>query len=102
MNYSNEEKKAIEYLKQNSIPILRYDNFGNILSPLYYGTFEKETVLNLIQKQDKIIDKMAEHFVDIIDNDDNASLLPFYNDQENLKDKVIEYFKKEVENENTN
>ena len=54
-------------------------------------------ILNLIQKQEAIIDKMAEHLADIIINDDNASLLPFYDYQENLKEEVKEYFKKEVE-----
>ena len=56
----DEEKKAVEYLKQNSIPILRYDNFGNILAPIYYGTTEKEILLNLIEKQSKEIEELKE------------------------------------------
>lgn len=50
---TQEEKKAIEYLKNNHIPVLRYDNYGNILEPLYYGIEEKETLLNLIEKLQK-------------------------------------------------
>lgn len=90
---NKEEKEAIEYFKSN---LEMTKEMGK-----RWGFEEEiknnEIVLNLIQKQEEIIDKMAEHLADIIKNDDNASLLPFYDYQENLKEEVKEYFKKEVE-----
>lgn len=55
--------------------------------------FYLRTVLNLIQKQDKIIDKMAEY---ILDADVNG-----YTGENLWKStkKIKEYFKKEVEKE---
>ena len=56
-----------------------------------------DDVLNHITKQEKMIDIIIKHICDIIDNDDNASLLPFYNSDDNIEEKVRQYFEKKVE-----
>lgn len=88
---NKEEKEAIKHLIDMSNLSLIGD--GTVI--VQNETIA--TILNLIQKQESIIDKMAEHLADIIINDDNASLLPFYDYQENLKEEVKEYFKKVVD-----
>lgn len=55
------------------------------------------TVLNHLTKQDKMIHIMIKHICDVIDNDDNASLLPFWNSDDNLEEKVKQYFEKKAE-----
>ena len=54
-------------------------------------------VLNHITKQEKIIELLIKHICDVIDNDDGACLLPFYNSDENLEEKVKQYFEKKAE-----
>ena len=54
-------------------------------------------MLNHITKQEKMIDIIIKHICDIIDNDDNASLLPFYNSDDNIEEKVRKYFEKKAE-----
>lgn len=58
-----------------------------------------ETILGELEKKDKIIELMIKHLCDVIDSDDNASLLPFYDSDDNLEEKVKEYFERKVENE---
>ena len=63
-----------------------------------------ETVLNLVKKQNKIIDLMAEMLVKVPNNSDNpqtASIVAMMNrDLELKKIKVKQYFEKKVENDN--
>ena len=81
MDISDEEKKAIDYLQ------LCYD-----LSTIDNESLPKlATILNLIEKQDKIVDLMVEYIVDLIK----------YNNPEEKREiqEVKEYFRKKVENE---
>ena len=94
MNYSDEEEEAIEQLRSWRDYIIKNTDKVNKANDI---EFYLRTALNLIQKQDKIIDKMAEHLADVIKNDDNASLLPFSDSEDNLEAKVKEYFKKVVD-----
>jgi len=57
----------------------------------------RQTILTHLTKQDKMIDIIIKHICDVIDNDDGACLLPFYNSDENLEEKVKQYFEKKVE-----
>ena len=54
---SDEEKKAIEYLKQNNIVEIQYDNYG-LESIHRVGIDEKQIILNLIEKQSKEIEEL--------------------------------------------
>ena len=56
---SEEEKKAIEYLKQNDIAEIQYDNYG-LESIHRIGIDEKYIILNLIEKQQKEIDDLKQ------------------------------------------
>ena len=56
---TDEEKKAIEYLKQNNIVEIQYDNYG-LESIHRVGIDEKQTILNLIEKQSKEIEELKE------------------------------------------
>lgn len=66
MNYSKEEKEALEQLKS--------------LSPSEEAI---DTILNLIQKQEKIIN--------------DIKFIAYNNKPHITQEKIIEYFKKEVE-----
>ena len=95
---NKEEKEAIEFFEKSfkkKIPPYWYDDtISNIEEKI-------KTVLNLIQKQDKIIDKFSKALVNCVGtcpidyNDD------FENDCENCQDTLekcwIEYFKKVVD-----
>ena len=63
-----------------------------------------ETVLNLVKKQNKIIDLMPEMLVKVPNNSDNpqtASIVAMMNrDLELKKIKVKQYFEMKVENDN--
>lgn len=74
MNYSEEEKEAIEYLKKYT----QWETHGE-------RSLETDilTVLNLIQKQDKIIN--------------DIKFITYNNKPHITQEKLIEYFKKEVE-----
>lgn len=95
MNYNKEEKQAIEHLIDMSNLSLIGD--GTVI--VQNETIA--TVLNLIQKQDKIIDKFSKALVNCVGtcpidyNDD------FENDCENCQDTLekcwIEFFKKAVD-----
>ena len=52
MKYTEEEKKAIEYLKENSLVRLNKNN-----KIVAYGNSYKYYILNLLQKQQKEIEK---------------------------------------------
>lgn len=82
---NKEEKEAIERLDRK----LTSEKFTkNIGMPVYIK--DVEIVLNLIQKQDKIIDKMAEKMVEDTEW--------FYSKFDNYtKQDFIEYFKKVVD-----
>lgn len=54
---SDEEKEAIEYLKQNDIAEIQYDNYG-LESIHRVGIDEKQIILNLIEKQSKEIEEL--------------------------------------------
>jgi hypothetical protein len=90
MNYSKEEKEAIETLSlkaiTSSIEAPNYPNFIAMKKDLII-------VLNLIQKQDKIIDKMAEQLAGLAIWNDNIEEALILGDKEEVK----EYFKKVVE-----
>lgn len=100
MNYSEEEKEAIDRLDF-------FNKTGYATFMIKYGldrttanaTIERtiKTVLNLIQKQSKIIDKMAEEILKI-----DTAKSKFEYDHAKVWDTekgIKEYFKKEVEKE---
>ena len=58
---SDEEKKAIEYLKQNDIAEIQYDNYG-LESIHRIGIDEKYIILNLIEKQQKEIENLLQDY----------------------------------------
>ena len=80
---SEEEKKSVEYCK-NKI------DYANMMKEVFLNVRKRslQELLNLIQKQDKIIDKMAEYFEGYEMND----VITFEN-----KEQVKEYFEEEVE-----
>lgn len=89
---SEEEKKAIEILN------FRLDNVKEYES-LYTWKDELGTILNLIQsqqkeieKKDKIIDEMADNIVYLIE----------YNNPEEIRDveEIKQYFEKKIQEEN--
>lgn len=57
-----------------------------------------ETILAELEKKDKTIELMIKHLCNVIDNDSDASLLPFYDSDDNLKEKVKQYFEREIKN----
>lgn len=57
----------------------------------------EETILAELEKKDKIIELMIKHLCDVIDNDSDASLLPFYDSDDNLEAKVKKYFERKAE-----
>lgn len=96
MNYSEEEKEAIEkleFFKETGYAtfIIKYDVDIITANGMIKRTID--TVLNLIQKQDKIIDKMAEQLAGLAIWNDNIEEALILGDKEEVK----EYFKKEVE-----
>lgn len=58
-----------------------------------------EKVLNELEKKDKIIKLMIKHLCNVIDNDSDASLLPFYDSDDDLEEKVKKYFERKAEDE---
>ena len=90
---NKEEKEAIEYLKK----YIEWETCGERSLET-----DIETVLNLIQKQEKIIDKMAE-YINELDIDEDICTKNVINPQlcneeySNCKECIKEYFKKEVE-----
>lgn len=52
-----------------------------------------------LEKKDKIIKLMIKHLCHVIDNDRDASLLPFYDSDDNLEEKVKKYFERKAEDE---
>ena len=99
---NKEEKEAVEYYSNKEISFSCDFNTEEWLKELGIEETEKDsfenhqirfrTLLNLIQKQEEIIDKMAEKMVE-----DKEW---FYSEFDNYtKQDFIEYFKKEVEKE---
>ena len=89
---SDEEKKAIEYLKQNNIVEIQYDNYG-LESIHRVGIDEKQTILNLIEKQSKEIEELKEEqakrqWVHIKENGEVEPL--FYVSEDKIKAKIEE------------
>lgn len=58
-----------------------------------------ETILVELEKKDKIIELMIKHLCNVIDNDSDASLLPFYDSDDDLEEKVKKYFERKAEDE---
>ena len=56
MKYTEEEKKAIEYLKENTLVRLNKNN-----KIVAYGNSYKYYILKLLEKQQKEIEKLEEH-----------------------------------------
>ena len=56
MKYTEEEKKAIEYLKENALVRLNKNN-----KIVAYGNSYKYYILNLLEKQQKEIDCLKNH-----------------------------------------
>ena len=61
MNYSEEEKEIIEQVKEELKRVHKINHLSGTYVPIDY----LEIMLNLIQKQSKIIDKMAEEILKI-------------------------------------
>ena len=79
---SDEEKKAIEYLKQNDIVEIQYDNYG-LESIHRVGIDEKQIILNLIEKQSKEIEELNKS-----DASKEQSSMNYYNLYRELVDKI--------------
>lgn len=90
---NKEEKEAIERLDRK----LTSEKFTkNIGMPVYIE--DVEIVLNLIQKQDKMIDKMAEElYFDCFDRVCQECCKECEKDKDTQRECIKEYFKKEVE-----
>lgn len=97
---NKEEKEAIEFFEKSfkkKIPPYWYDDtISNIEEKI-------KTILNLIQKQSKIIDKMAEFLEDELTIDEFCNKENCYADEyinghcQKCLNCIKEYFKKEVE-----
>ena len=90
MNYSEEEKEAIDRLDffnktGYATFMIKYGLDRTAANAIIERTIK--IVLNLIQKQDKIIDKMAEHIYKGCDFDNRIK----------TKEQIMEYFKKVVD-----
>lgn len=94
---NKEEKEAIDKIEY-------YNNLRAVDLSLYYLDMQiaTKTLLNLIQKQEAIIDKMAEYMKEK-DIDEDICTKNVINPQlcneeySNCKECIKEYFKKEVE-----
>ena len=102
---NEEEKKVIEELK-----IIRNSAIGSNFGTYCYKLSEKErktiqTTLNLIEKQDKMIDLMAEYIDGHTYRDDECGCELEYEkgvyceENEYCKSCIKEYFRKKVEND---
>jgi len=90
MNYSEKEKKAIEYWKRD----IKLYHYNTQLASEHYA----QIVLNLIQKQEKIIDKMAEElYFDCWDRVCQECCKECEKDKDTQLECIKEYFKKECE-----
>lgn len=94
---NKEEKEVVNMIKTGLEVLVE----GQIIEQIHISRKEAKALLNLIQKQNKIIDKFSKALVNCVGtcpidyNDD------FENDCENCQDTLekcwIEFFKKEVE-----
>lgn len=101
--YLPDEENIDEYTKQLENQLQEYNKLKEIFSKrniknetMYDGFCRLEGEL---EKKDKIIELMIKHLCNVIDNDDNASLLPFYDSDDNLEEKVKKYFERKAEDE---
>ena len=95
---SEEEKKAIEYLKQNDIAEIQYDNYG-LESIHRIGIDEKYIILNLIEKQQKEIEKLLKAYK--LDEKIIQEMANYIKNEWGFanNDEVIDYFRKRCNNE---
>ena len=117
---SEEEKKAIEYYKDKEVTFeiegFDVEAFKKALGITEEDSFENhqirfKTLINLIEKQDKIIDLMAEYIkrdtvfydtegISSCDlSEEKYCKCSKHNNGANCKDCIKEYFRKKVENE---
>ena len=96
MNYSEEEKEAIEYIEQLLYIKKEYKYIIKVKSE--DNTKQSlQTVLNLIQKQESIIDKMAEElYFDCWDRVCQECCKECEKDKYTQRECIKEYFKKVV------
>jgi hypothetical protein len=101
--YLPDEENINEYTKQLENQLQEYNKLKEIFSKrnitnetMYDGFCRLEEEL---EKKNKIIELMTKHLCDVIYSDDNASLLPFYNSDDNLEEKVKKYFERKAEDE---
>ena len=99
---SEEEKKAIEYYQDKEVSFT-LENFDKkeFLKALGIAETEEDnfenhqirfkTLLNLIEKQDKMIDLMAEYIVELIEYSNPG--------EKRETQEIKEHFRKKVENE---
>lgn len=89
--------------EDEAIEILKHVNIVRKFSGIYSSTetIHKaiETILAELEKKDKIIELMIKHLCNVIDNDSDASLLPFYDSDDNLEAKVKKYFERRAEDD---
>lgn len=95
---TDEEKDSIEILNNTELDINTIDSVD-----LHTYNYAVKTVLNLIEKKDKIIDEMAKYISEIdtseeicenIDCDENTNI---HTGEIDCKNCIKEYFKKKVE-----
>lgn len=90
---NKEEKEAIEFLKE------KMENWRKYM-PEDTEPHAEDIILNLIQKQEKIIDKMAEKlYFDCFDRVCQECCKECEKDKDTQRECIKEYFKKEVEKE---
>lgn len=100
-----EEKKSIEILrklKKIKTEVIPHPGCKTICELDKKEKEAIETVLNLLEKKDKIIDLMAEMLVKVPDNSSTSqTIIAILNSNLELhKIRVKQYFKKKVEEEN--
>ena len=86
---NKEEKEVVNMIKTG----LEVSVEGQIIEQIHISRKEAKALLNLIQKQEKIIDKMAEQLAGLTIWNDNIEEALILGDKQEVK----EYFKKVVE-----
>ena len=74
-----------------------YNEKEELKADLYEANNIISDYIDTTTKKEKMIELLIKHICDVIDNDDGACLLPFYDSDENLEEKVKQYFEKKVE-----
>lgn len=98
---NDEEKKALEQLKYMNEDGCEKCVYGEDKTCINCWEAHKEIILNLIEKQDKMINEMAEMLVKVpepLDDDVHTlAVIRYINEHlEEKKQQVIEYFSKKV------